>query len=213
MARSPAHPLAEPRSRVYPALKRALDVTLACVLLILVLPFLALIALALVIDSRGGPLFRQVRIGEGGRPFEMLKFRTMILERRVRQIGPPPHIGERRRVHKSPDDPRVTRVGRLLRRTCLDELPQLWNVVRGDMSLVGPRPELPEIVNQYESWQHARHRVPPGITGWWQVNRDGRLMHHATELDLYYVEHQSLQFDLVILVKTLGVVVRGIGAF
>ena len=101
-----------------------------------------------------------------------------------------------------------------MRRTCLDEVPQLWNVLRGEMSLVGPRPELPEIVARYEPWQHQRHAVTPGLTGWWQVNRNGRrLMHESTELDLYYLEHWSVGLDLVILCRTLLIVIRGVGAF
>ena len=201
------------RRRWYPAVKRAVDLIVALILLLILLPVLGLIALAVALDSQGSPLFRQARVGEYGREFEMLKFRTMIPERRRCAGSPPPGVPERRRVHKSRDDPRVTRVGRFLRRTCLDELPQLFNVLVGDMSLVGPRPELPSIVERYESWQHARHLVPPGITGWWQVSRDHRLMHQATEMDLYYVQHQSLLFDLVIVAKTLGIVVRGVGTF
>jgi lipopolysaccharide/colanic/teichoic acid biosynthesis glycosyltransferase len=159
-------------------------------------------------------LFRQDRIGKYGRPFRMLKFRTMRPERRMRNTGPPPGQPERRRVHKSPADPRITQFGRFLRRSCLDEVPQLWNVLCGSMSLVGPRPELPHIVAEYEPWQHLRHLATPGITGWWQVNRDGVvLMHQATELDLFYLEHWSLALDLRILARTLGIVVRGVGAF
>ena len=199
--------------RFYPSVKRALDLIVAGLLLIVLCPLFGLIALAIVLDSRGPPLFRQTRIGVLGRPFEMLKFRTMISERRVRRATPPLGMVERRRVHKSPYDPRVTQVGRPLRRTCLDELPQLWNVLHGDVSLVGPRPELPQIVERYEAWQHARHVVAPGITGWWQVNRDDRLMHQATELDLHYVQHQSFWFDVMILAKTVRVLIRGIGAF
>ena len=123
-------------------------------------------------------------------------------------------FGERRQRHKSARDPRVTRIGRYLRRSCLDELPQLWNVVRGEMSLVGPRPELPSIVERYEPWQHARHAVSPGITGWWQVNRTAdNLMHEATELDIYYVHNHSLLLDLRILVRTFGAVIDGRGAY
>jgi lipopolysaccharide/colanic/teichoic acid biosynthesis glycosyltransferase len=144
----------------------------------------------------------------------MLKFRTMRRERRRRNLGPPSGVAERRIRHKSPRDPRVTRTGRILRRTCLDELPQLWNVLKGDMSLVGPRPELPEIVARYAPWQHARHLVMPGITGWWQVNRDGRrLMHQSTELDLEYIRNQSLWLDAWILMRTIGAIVRGVGAY
>ena len=121
---------------------------------------------------------------------------------------------EGRILYKRRDDPRVTRVGRFLRRTSLDELPQLFNVVKGEMSLVGPRPELPWLVHQYESWQHKRFAVPPGITGWWQVNgRSDRAMHLHTEDDLYYIQHYSPLLDLRILWKTIGVVLRGRGAY
>lgn len=198
----------------YATLKRAFDILIVLVLLIPAAPVCLIVALAIKLDSSGPVLFRQTRVGLYGQPFEMLKFRTMIPDRRQRSEGPPNGSVERRRVHKSYNDPRVTRVGRVLRRTCLDELPQLWNVLVGDMSLVGPRPELPQIVAGYEPWQHARHLVRPGITGWWQVSRDGRrLMHQQTELDLYYLEHQSLRLDLCILWRTVGVLARGIGAF
>jgi len=196
------------------AFKRAIDIVLASIALILLLPPLALIALIIVCDSAGPALFRQERIGKGGRPFVMLKFRTMVADRRARDAGPPKGLGERRRVHKSPEDPRITAVGRFLRRSCLDELPQLWNVLGGSMSLVGPRPELPEIVARYEPWQHLRHVVAPGITGWWQIERDGvHLMHEATELDLFYLEHWSIGLDLQILARTVVIVLRGVGAF
>ena len=208
-----AVPLVAPDTRHW-AVKRAIDVLVAGLALLLLLPVMALIALAIVLESGRPVFFRQVRVGKGGQNFVMWKFRTMCPDRRKRALGVPAGMTERRRVHKSVRDPRTTRVGRFLRRSCLDELPQLWNVLRGDMSLVGPRPELPEIVAEYEPWQHARFLVTPGITGWWQVNRDGRvLMHHATHLDLYYVEHASLKLDLEILVRTVVIVLRGIGAF
>ena len=201
-------------ARPYFILKRALDLTVAGLLLVGLLPVLLMIALALRLDPGGPVLFRQYRVGQHGRPFQMLKFRTMVSDRRRRPSPPPPGVDERRRVHKSPGDPRVTRAGRFLRRSCLDELPQLWNVLKGEMSLVGPRPELPEIVVLYQPWQHARHAVKPGLTGWWQVNRDDtRLMHEQTELDIYYVEHQSLRLDLVTLLRTIGVLIRGLGTF
>jgi lipopolysaccharide/colanic/teichoic acid biosynthesis glycosyltransferase len=194
--------------------KRVIDIVLSSVALLVLCPVFALIALAVRIDSRGPVLFRQERIGKYGRSFVMLKFRTMTADRRTRNIGPPEGMSERRRVHKSPNDPRITFLGRFLRRTCLDELPQFWNVLCGSMSLVGPRPELPDIVAQYEPWQHARHLTPPGITGWWQVNRDGvHLMHQATELDIFYLEHWSVSLDFRILASTLGIVLRGVGAF
>ncbi len=117
-------------------------------------------------------------------------------------------------VHKKPDDPRVTRVGRFIRRSSLDELPQIINVLRGEMSLVGPRPELPWLVEHYESWQQRRFAVPPGMTGWWQINgRSDRLMHMHTEDDLYYIQNYSPWLDLQILWRTIGVVLHGRGAF
>jgi lipopolysaccharide/colanic/teichoic acid biosynthesis glycosyltransferase len=198
----------------YARAKRVLDLTLACILIAVLLPAMLVVALAIAVDSRGPILFRQTRIGKNARPFDMYKFRTMRAERRLRNDGPPHGTPDRRRRHKSFGDPRVTRVGKFLRRTCMDELPQLFNVVRGDMSLVGPRPELPSIVATYEPWQHTRHLVPPGITGWWQVNRMGdRLMHESTELDIYYVHHCSLLLDLMILARTLGAVMDGTGAY
>jgi lipopolysaccharide/colanic/teichoic acid biosynthesis glycosyltransferase len=201
-------------TRVYYAIKRSLDVLIAVALLLTLSWLLVLIAVAVGLESGYPVLFEQVRIGRRGKPFRMLKFRTMRPERRVSKQGPPQGTAERRRRHKSPGDPRVTRVGRLLRRTCFDELPQLLNVLRGEMSLVGPRPELPEIVDDYAPWQHARHLVTPGITGWWQVNRDGNLlMHEATHLDLEYIRDQSLWLDVVILVRTIGAVIGGSGAF
>lgn len=201
------------QARPYLVVKRLFDIVAATTLLIVLSPLMLLLAGVVRLDSRGPILFRQRRVGKHGDSFEMLKFRTMVAERR-RRSGPPPPHGERRRVHKSASDPRVTRVGRFLRRTSLDELPQLWNILKGEMSLVGPRPELPDIVGRYELWQHARHRVTPGLTGWWQVNRDGtKLMHEATELDVYYVEHLSLKLDVQILFRTVQVVLRGRGAF
>ncbi|MBV9173883.1 MAG: sugar transferase [Chloroflexi bacterium] len=196
------------------AIKRGLDVAVASVALLLLSPLFGLVALAILVDSPGPVFFRQERIGKHGRPFVMFKFRTMIADRRKRNLGPPAGVPERRRIHKSAGDPRVTRIGHFLRRSCLDELPQFWNVLCGSMSLVGPRPELPAIVAGYQPWQHARHLARPGITGWWQVNRDGvHLMHQATELDLFYLEHWSLSLDLRILARTVLIVLRGVGAF
>jgi lipopolysaccharide/colanic/teichoic acid biosynthesis glycosyltransferase len=200
--------------RSYLAFKRGLDI-LVCLTLLIALSWLfVLVAVAVKVSSPGPIFFRQARVGRHGQPFTMVKFRTMRPERRRANISLPAGMPERRRRHKGRADPRVTCVGRFLRRTCLDELPQFWNVLRGDMSLVGPRPELPEIVATYQAWQHARHLVTPGITGWWQVNRDPRrLMHEATELDLHYVRHQSLALDVWILLRTVGAIVRGSGAF
>jgi lipopolysaccharide/colanic/teichoic acid biosynthesis glycosyltransferase len=185
-------------------LKPLIDRVVAALLLLLFLPVLLVTALA-VWMSLGSPiLLWQARVGRDGRRFHMLKFRTMRPDRRTRQ-NPDYRGPERRTTHKSADDPRHTRLGRTLRKTSLDELPQLFNVLRGDMSLVGPRPELVEIVEQrYNGWQHARHAVKPGITGLWQVTErpNGRLMHECIEIDLVYIERLSLRADVAIAFKT-----------
>jgi lipopolysaccharide/colanic/teichoic acid biosynthesis glycosyltransferase len=124
------------------------------------------------------------------------------------------HDEEGHIIHKLPDDPRVTNIGRFLRKTSLDELPQLINIIRGDMSLIGPRPELPKMVDLYEPWQRARFAVPQGLTGWWQVNgRSDKPMHLHTEDDLYYIQHYSIWLDLRILLKTIWIVIKGKGAY
>jgi exopolysaccharide biosynthesis polyprenyl glycosylphosphotransferase len=195
-------------------IKRAFDLALTLVSLPLTLPLLGLVALAIRLNNPGPVLLRQKRAGENGRLFEMFKFRTMVqnadelrgLEAQTDEQG---HL-----LHKLPGDPRVTSIGRFLRRMSLDELPQIFNVLKGEMSLVGPRPELPYLVEKYEPWQRKRFAVPQGMTGWWQVNGRGeKLMHLHTEEDLYYVQHYSLWLDLRILFKTVWVVVRGTGAF
>jgi len=195
-------------------IKRAFDLTITILILPPSLILMGIIALAIRLESPGPVLFRQKRVGENGRLFEMLKFRSM-----VRDAEELRHLVERKDdngnlIHKSSQDPRVTRIGRILRNTSLDELPQLFNVLKGEMSLIGPRPELPYLVESYEPWQRKRFAVPQGITGWWQVNgRSDRLMHMHTEDDLYYVQNYSLLLDVQILIKTIGVVLRGRGAF
>jgi lipopolysaccharide/colanic/teichoic acid biosynthesis glycosyltransferase len=194
------------------AFKRWLDMLLACLILIPASFFLLIAALAIVMDSRGPVFFRQTRIGRGGKPFTVIKLRTMTVQ-------PPDRVqwfeqADGVRLHKVRNDPRVTRVGRQLRRLSIDELPQLFNVVRGDMSLIGPRPELPGIVEHYHPWQHRRHLVRPGLTGWWQIHgRSDRPMHENTELDLYYVDNVSFSLDIQILCRTVKTVCRGSGAF
>ena len=194
--------------------KRIFDVTVSLLLLLLLAPLMIVLAIWIKLDSDGPVFFVQDRIGEHGKPFKMIKFRTMYqdADRRWHEVAQRDADG--RLLHKTPHDPRITRVGRRLRRTSLDELPQLFNVLRGEMSLVGPRPEMPYIVNEYEAWQWQRFRVPPGITGWWQVNgRSDKPMHFHTEDDLYYVQNYSFWLDLMILTKTIIVVWRGQGAY
>jgi exopolysaccharide biosynthesis polyprenyl glycosylphosphotransferase len=194
--------------------KRLFDLIVGGVTFTLALPFLGLIALAIKLDSAGPVFFRQQRVGENGRIFAMYKFRSMIVgaEKLQHKVNGEDENGNL--IHKSEDDPRVTHVGRFLRRTSLDELPQLINVLKGEMSLVGPRPELPWLVGQYELWQRKRFAVPQGMTGWWQVNgRSDKPMHLHTEDDLYYVQNYSLWMDIYILLKTPWVVLRGKGAY
>lgn len=194
--------------------KRSLDVVLSGIMLAAISPVLLVIALAIRLDSPGPILFRQQRVGENWKLFQMFKFRSMRTDPDAELTGKSLPSADAIKVHKKRDDPRVTRVGAFIRRTSLDELPQLWNVLKGDMSLVGPRPELPYLAELYEPWQWGRFAVPQGITGWWQVNgRSDKPMHLHTEDDLYYVQHYSLLMDLRILVKTVGVLFTGRGAF
>ncbi len=189
------------------AVKRAFDLVVASLALIVCALPMLIIAVAIRRDSPGPALFRQQRVGEGGRLFWMIKFRTMTVG--AAQQPPLDTADFKRR-----DDPRLTRVGRRLRQLSLDELPQLFNVLRGDMSLVGPRPELPWLVDQYADWQRKRFNVPQGMTGWWQVNgRSDKPTLAKTRDDLYYIQNYSLLLDLVILWRTIGAVVRRKGAF
>ena len=184
--------------RMYDLLHTVLDPVLAAFGLIpLAVPVMVL-ALIVKLDSPGPVLFRQQRVGKDGELFEILKLRTM-------QLTAPKYS---LKVHS--DDSRVTSIGRILRSTGLDEVPQLWNVVRGHMRLIGPRPEQPFIADRYAPQERARLHVRPGITGWWQVhNRDEVPMHLNVEFDLYYIENRSLWLDLQILLLTFRVLVNG----
>ena len=182
--------------------KPVIDVVGGLVLILLAAPLMALIAVAILVTDGRPAIFKQERVGRNSKIFTMYKFRTMHPDRRVAQ--PPYAPPDRRRCHKTPDDPRLTRLGHFLRKWSLDELPQLWNVVLRDMSLVGPRPELLMIVERYEPWQHLRHQVKPGITGVWQVSERGDgLMHENIQVDLLYLERVSLLTDLRILLRTI----------
>jgi exopolysaccharide biosynthesis polyprenyl glycosylphosphotransferase len=195
-------------------LKRAFDILVILLVTPFALPVLGLVSLAIWLDDRGPVFYNAERMGENGRIFCMHKFRTMLVgaEKQLASVQKVASNGDV--LHKQPDDPRITRVGRFLRRASLDELPQLFNVFKGQMSLVGPRPELPCLVENYDLWQRKRFAVPQGMTGWWQINgRSDRPMHLHTEDDLYYVQHYSLWLDLQILLKTVWVVLRGKGAY
>jgi lipopolysaccharide/colanic/teichoic acid biosynthesis glycosyltransferase len=178
--------------------------------LIALSPVYALIGLAIWVTMGGPVLIRQERVGLHGQVFTLYKFRSMAPDRRRDQVE---FIGEDRRMtHMSAEDPRITPLGRWLRATRLDEIPQFINVVRGELSLVGPRPELVDIVARYEPWQHRRHAVKPGVTGLWQVSDMGdKLLVECTEYELEYLDHLSLALDFRILMQTLPAMARRSG--
>ncbi|GGH38077.1 sugar transferase [Microbacterium album] len=194
--------------------RRAFDILVAAVLLVPVALAAVPIGIAIRMDSPGPVLFRQVRIGEGGRPFRMLKFRSMtVTAERDRALLSHANEGAGP-LFKVRDDPRVTRVGRILRRYSLDELPQFWNVLRGDMSVIGPRPALPEEVAAYRPHEARRLAIRPGISGPWQVSGRSELSwQQAVGLDLHYVENRTLPGDLLLLLRTVLAVVRPRGAY
>ena len=194
--------------------KRGFDLFIGALALVLAFPMMTLISLVVWIFDGRPVFFLQKRVGENGRIFEMYKFRTMIKNAdKIKEVVEQTDA-EGNLIHKNEDDPRVTGIGRFLRRFSLDELPQLFNVVMGTMSLVGPRPELPYLVEKYHAWQRKRFAVPPGITGWWQINgRSERVMHLHTEDDLYYINNYSLWLDIQILIRTIWTVLLGKGAY
>ncbi|WBU38826.1 sugar transferase [Homoserinibacter sp. YIM 151385] len=194
--------------------KRAMDIALAALALLLLAPLLAAIAIAIRLDSPGAAVFRQERVGRNGETFTMLKFRSMV-DRADTRLGELLDADEGAGVlFKMRQDPRVTRLGRILRKYSLDELPQIWNVLVGDMSLVGPRPPLQREVDGYESHVHRRLYIKPGLTGMWQVNgRSDLSWEESVRLDLYYVENWSITGDLMIMWRTARVIVTGSGAY
>jgi lipopolysaccharide/colanic/teichoic acid biosynthesis glycosyltransferase len=194
----------DPRPRGARGLKRALDVVGATALIVLSSPLLALACVAIRLESRGSPLYRHRRIGRDGVEFDLYKLRTMVSGAETMGAGLAVDAG----------DPRITRVGALLRRTSLDELPNLINVLKGQMSLVGPRPTVQVQVEQYTLRQLTRLAVEPGITGWAQVKGRAALpWHERIELDLFYIEHWSLALDLRILAATAALLVSGRGVY
>jgi len=194
--------------------KRTFDLAIISAGILPAMLIMAVIAVAIRLEGPGPILFRQQRVGENGKVFDMLKFRTMVPNADALRYLVEHHDENGNFIHKTRDDPRVTRVGHVIRRASLDELPQIFNIIKGEMSLVGPRPELPYLVERYEPWQRTRFAVPQGVTGWWQVNgRSDKPMHLHTEDDIYYVQNYSLLLDVQILFKTIGVVLRGKGAY
>jgi lipopolysaccharide/colanic/teichoic acid biosynthesis glycosyltransferase len=185
-------------------LSRALDVVLAAALLVVTTPLLALAALAIRLESRGPVFYRQLRVGRDGEPFELWKLRTMVPGAESMGAG----------IYVVEGDPRITRTGRLLRRFSLDELPNLVNVLRGEMAIVGPRPTVQEQVDRYTDRQRRRLEVKPGITGWAQINgRTSLPWPERIELDVWYVEQRSLRLDLRILARTARMLATGHGLY
>jgi len=184
--------------------RRAFDVVVAATALVLSSPLLAIAIVAIRLESRGHPIYRQRRVGRDGREFDVLKLRTM--------VDGAESIGAGLAIDAG--DPRITRVGRMLRRTSLDELPNLINVLRGEMAIVGPRPTVPVQVSQYTERQRGRLAARPGITGWAQVNgRTSLPWPERIELDLWYIEHRTWRLDLQILLRSVQLVLRGEGLY
>jgi exopolysaccharide biosynthesis polyprenyl glycosylphosphotransferase len=195
-------------------LKRTFDLVVGAVMVLLALPLMGVIALAVRLDTPGPILYRQVRVGKHGKEFACFKFRSMVsnaddLRSQVAELnestGP---------LFKIRNDPRLTRVGRFIRRYSLDELPQFFNVLRGEMSLIGPRPNLPKEVAQYQEWMKKRLSVSPGLTGLWQVSgRSNLTFDEMVLLDIYYVENWGLGLDISILLRSVPAVLRATGAY
>ena len=194
--------------------KRSLDVGGAIVALLLTAPLIAVIAALILLESRGSVFYRSTRIGRGGRPFTFYKLRSMVKDAHARRDHLT-HLNEADGpVFKIARDPRITSIGRFMRSTSLDEVPQFWNVLRGDMSLVGPRPPIPEEVAQYEPWQLRRLDVRPGLTCLWQISGRSRIgFQEWMRLDLEYIRHRSLKLDLKILLRTIPAVLSREGAY
>lgn len=185
-------------SKRYLAAKRLVDVCLAALLLFVLSPVMLVVAVLIAFDSPGPVFFRQQRVGRWGKLFTIYKFRSMTTRAPTYSYKVPSY------------DARVTRVGRLLRRSGLDELPQMLNVLRGDMSLIGPRPELPFIVEQFQLWNHPRHTMSPGITGWWQIHHRNEVpLHLNLQFDTYYIQNACARLDWVIAYRTVVVMVKG----
>jgi exopolysaccharide biosynthesis polyprenyl glycosylphosphotransferase len=203
---------ATPHDEIRLLVKRVTDILLAGAALVLLLPIMAVIALLIRLTSPGPAIFRQTRCGLNGRRFVFYKFRSMCQDAEGMRASLQ-HLSERQTAMKIPNDPRLTMVGRWLRKFSIDEWPQLWNVVKGDMSLVGPRPPLPEEVEQYKRWQRRRLRMRPGLTCLWVVNGRDRVDFETwMRLDMQYIDNWSLALDWKIILQTIPQVLSGRGA-
>jgi exopolysaccharide biosynthesis polyprenyl glycosylphosphotransferase len=194
--------------------KRAIDITVSALALLALSPILAVIALLIRVESRGRIIYRHTRIGRNRQPFTMFKFRSMRQDADRQRAALVEETDGDRRLFKDRKDPRITRVGGVIRRWSLDELPQFWNVLIGDMSVVGPRPQIPPEVATYEEWHYKRLAVSPGLTGLWQVSGRSELTFDEMVIyDIYYIENWSLGLDFRILLRTIPAVLQGRGAF
>lgn len=197
-----------------PLSKRGLDVAFALVVLLASLPIIAILAVAIALDSPGLPFYRRRMAGHRGQPFWMYKLRTMVVDADSVIEQDPALMAEWKRLYKLRCDPRITRLGRLLRKYSLDELPQFFNVLSGDMSVVGPRPLAPDGAQSFGDARETIHSVLPGLTGLWQVSgRQQTSLEDRIRLDVWYVEHWSIWLDLKIIARTVGEVLRGRGAY
>jgi len=209
-------------TRVYPLIKRVVSTIIAAVLLVLLAPLFLLFTLAIRLDSPGPALFRQTRIGKDGKPFSFYKFRSMYhdIDRSAHQAflkdfvkGKIQENSDKPNFFKPAQASQITRVGRLLRKTSLDELPQLLNILKGEMSFIGPRPNVPAEVEAYSEWHARRLAVLPGVTGWAQVNgRSSISFDQIARFDIEYIENESFLMDLKVVLATIPAVLRGHGA-
>lgn len=211
---APNHGRAHWKSELFHITKRFFDIVVSTSLLIILMPLMIIVAVLIRIDSKGPVLFSQDRVGKNGKVFKMYKFRSMYIdaEERLKELQ---HLNEAKGpLFKIKDDPRITRVGKLIRKTSIDELLQLINTLKGEMSLVGPRPPLLKEVEEYTSRQRMRLNTTPGITGLWQVSGRSRLtFDDMVNLDLHYIQNMSILLDLTILIKTIPAVLKMDGAY
>ncbi|MFK5705761.1 sugar transferase [Ligilactobacillus sp. LYQ139] len=202
-------------SVIYRIMKRCFDITISALMLVLLSPVFLIVALLIHYEDHGPALYRHRRIGKGGRPFDCLKFRSMRIDSAEMMIRfTPEQRAEFAKYHKLKDDPRITRIGNFLRNSSLDELPQLWNILIGQMSFVGPRPITEVELEQYGPKQRAKYEsVLPGLTGMWQASgRNNLTFKQRMYYDAYYVDHQGIWLDIKILFKTFSAVLNGEGA-
>ncbi|MFI3227129.1 MAG: sugar transferase [Clostridia bacterium] len=196
----------------YLKIKRGVDVFCATVALVMLTPLFIIVMLAICLESKGHPIYNQVRVGKDGREFKFYKFRSMC-QNADSQLETLMELNERDGpAFKLDNDPRITKVGAIIRKTCIDELPQLWNIIKGDMSIVGPRPPLPQEVLIYSNYHKQRLSVVPGLTCWWQVQKgEDTTFEEWVEMDIKYINDISFLLDLKLIFKTLGVVLLGKG--